>query len=51
MQIERTAADRYFKSDPEKEKAARESIEAVTDERFSTDDYAEAFPDGVFLCK
>ena len=40
-----------LKQDPEQDKAAREWIEAVTGEKFSTDDYGEALHDGVLLCK
>ncbi|CAF4007928.1 unnamed protein product [Rotaria sp. Silwood1] len=41
----------YWKQDPEQEKAAREWVESVTGERFSSDNYAEALHDGIILCK
>jgi hypothetical protein len=40
-----------FKRDPEQESAVRGWIEAVTGEKFPTDDYEEALHDGILLCK
>ncbi|CAF1092668.1 unnamed protein product [Adineta ricciae] len=52
MALDRAVKDKInLKQDPEQDKAAREWIEAVTGEKFSTDDYAEALHDGVLLCK
>ncbi|CAF1104117.1 unnamed protein product [Adineta ricciae] len=52
MALDRAVKDKInLKQDPEQDKAAREWIEAVIGEKFSTDDYAEALHDGVLLCK
>ncbi|CAF0875399.1 unnamed protein product [Rotaria sp. Silwood1] len=52
MALDRAVKDKiYYKQDPEQEKAAKEWIEAVTGEKFPTDDYEEALHDGILLCK
>ncbi|CAF3136169.1 unnamed protein product [Rotaria socialis] len=52
MALDRAVKDKiFYKQDSEQEKAAREWIEAVTGERFPTDDYEEALHDGIILCK
>ncbi|CAF4046374.1 unnamed protein product, partial [Rotaria magnacalcarata] len=52
MALDRAVKDKiFYKQDSEQEKAAREWIEAVTGERFPTDDYEEALHDGIMLCK
>jgi len=52
MALDRAVKDKiHFKQDPEQEKAVQEWIEAVTGEKFPTDDYAEALHDGILLCK
>ncbi|UJR07784.1 hypothetical protein I4U23_012066 [Adineta vaga] len=52
MALDRAVKDKiHFKQDPEQDKAVQEWIEAVTGEKFSTDDYAEALHDGILLCK
>ncbi len=40
-----------YKRDPEQEKAAKEWIEAVTGEKFPSEDYEEALHNGIVLCK
>lgn len=42
---------RDTKRDPEQETAVREWIEAVTGEKFPSNDYGEALHDGILLCK
>ncbi|CAF0974660.1 unnamed protein product [Rotaria sordida] len=40
-----------YKRDPEQEKAAQEWVEAVTGEKFPSNDYEDALHNGIILCK